>query len=61
MYNSYERVSMHKRLWGGNLMKGFHLEVLGIFGNTILKWVFKMVTENVDEIQLGIGIKGALI
>jgi hypothetical protein len=52
---------MHKRLWCGILMKGVHLEDLGKFGKTILKWVFKMVSENVNNIQLGIGIRGALI
>jgi hypothetical protein len=52
---------MHKRLWWGNLMKGVHLEGLGIFGKTILKRVFKMVWENMDEIQLRIGIRRELI
>jgi len=54
-------LAKHKRLWWGNPMKGVHLEDIGIFGKTILKWVFKLVWENVDEIHLGIGIGGALI
>lgn len=42
-------------------MKGVHLEDPGIFGKTILKWIFKMLRENVDKVHLGIGIRGALI
>jgi len=44
-------LAMRKTLWWGNLMKDVHLEDLGIFRKTLLKWVFKMVWENVDEIH----------
>ena len=52
---------MHTGFWWGILKEGVHLEDLRIFGKTILKWVFKTVWENVDEIHLRVGKRGALI